>query len=90
MIPLKTSVQPDLKYGAKAAGNCEKRYVQALDLRGGLTIQNHGKNKTGQSFISENKHLISQNIQWNSLLSQGLMISGYGHDAFAGVGGGLA
>jgi hypothetical protein len=34
-----------------------------LHLRGGLTIQNNGKKKTEQRFISENKHLISQNIQ---------------------------
>ncbi len=48
------------------------RNAQALYLRGCLTIQNHGKKKTEQSFISENKHLISQNIQlWDSLLSAG-------------------
>jgi hypothetical protein len=46
--------------------------VDAPHFRGCLTIQNHGKKKTEQSFISENKHLISQNIQlWDSLFIAG-------------------
>jgi len=43
----------------------------APDFRGCLTIQNHGKKKTEQSFISENKHPISQNIRlWDSLFNR--------------------
>ena len=49
-----------------------KAEVQALYLRGCLTIRNHDKKKTEQSFVSENKHPISQDIRlWDSLLSAG-------------------
>ena len=65
-----------------------KREIQALYLRGCLTIQNHNKRKHRQDVISKNKHPISQNIQlWDSLLSAGFSDFGDGHDAFACVGG---
>jgi len=46
-------------------------------LRVHLTIQNYDKKDTEQSFIPENKHPISQNIQlWDGLLSEGFDYSG--------------
>ena len=42
--------------------------MDTLQFRGSPTIQNHCKKETEQSFISKNKHPISQNIQlWDSL-----------------------
>ena len=62
---LATSAQPD---------QTRDRDVQALHLRGCLTIQSLNKKNPGQDGISKNKHPTSQNIQlWDGLLSAGFV-----------------